>query len=42
MHLLDGVWLDGEILRLYAELLVQEDARFQVIPAHTIDWEHPQ
>ena len=39
MHLLDGVWLNGEILRLYAELLVQEDARFQVIPAHTIDWE---
>ena len=39
MHLLDGVWLDGEILCLYAELLVPEDARFQVIPAHTIDWE---
>ena len=39
MQLFEHEWLDDEIVNLYAELLVRDDPRFQVISSLKIAWE---
>ena len=37
--LFDNEWLDGDILDIYVQLLVETDNRFQVITSRQLSWE---
>ena len=39
MQLLDGEWLDHEMVNMYAQILARDNPRIQVIPSSQVSWE---